>query len=175
MDAMTAYTASLSDADLIELATHNLVSQQARTVAEELAGRDLTGMSDDDLDAIGEGLMYGTLACVREPYAEPLFRAVSAEQDRRLLANGLPGIGTETEAPKAYAVGTRVAFKPETPQYAANREITYVVTESPTGEPFSTDHEGRRYLWLTDERDLAKSPSRRRGRTGWADALTEVR
>ena len=43
MDVMTAYTKSLSDADLLELAKKDLVTSQMRIVLTEVARRGLGG------------------------------------------------------------------------------------------------------------------------------------
>lgn len=76
-----------------------------------------------------------------------------------------------TETNTTPPVGTRVTFREGTRQYVANVGITYVVVASPSGKPFSTDTEGRPYVWLVNADDLDKTPSRQRGRSGYCDAL----
>lgn len=78
------------------------------------------------------------------------------------------------------AVGSLVKFREDTPQYARNKDITYIVDPSPSGEPYSTaggllpEDPDRVYVWLVHAADIDKAPSRRRTRTGWVDALTVV-
>lgn len=72
-------------------------------------------------------------------------------------------------------VGSRVMFAEGTPQYPANVGIVYVVEVSPMGNTHSRDEHGRPYVWLVNEADVGtRPPSRRRRRTGWADALIVV-
>ena len=71
-------------------------------------------------------------------------------------------------------VGDLVEFRADTPQYRANKGITYRVTPTPSGGPFSVDETGRVYVWLEDDADAHKAPSRRGTRSGYADALTIV-
>jgi hypothetical protein len=72
------------------------------------------------------------------------------------------------------APGARVAFLPDTPPYEANVGIVYLVEVGPDGCDYSIDQHGRPYVWLVDERDVGRTTSRRRRRSGYVDALALV-
>lgn len=79
----------------------------------------------------------------------------------------------EIEVGDGVCVGAVVEFREDTPQFAKNQGIRYVVVSSPLGDNAS-EMDGESYVWLVHQDDITKAPSRRRIRSGYVSALRVI-
>jgi len=135
--------------------------EQARKVIRE--------MKRDNFDSA-----LADRACAVLSDFDPVFSEVTSETSADPVTEG-DTMSTEIASPTtAPAVGAVVEFREDSPQYAKNQGVRYVVVEAPLGGSESRDAEGRTYVWLVTEDTIGNSPSRQRRRTGYVTALRTV-
>lgn len=112
-------------------------------------------------------------ACAVLSDFDPVFSEVTSETGADPVPEGDTMITETVNTTDAPAVGAVVEFHEDSPQYAKNQGIRYVVVASPLGDAVS-QIDGEPYVWLVHEDDVTKAPSRRRRRTGYVSALRTI-